>query len=250
VSRLAGEVAIVTGAARGLGAAIADALAAEGAAVARTDVKNADIELDVTDRASVERAVAAVVGALGEPTILVNNAGLSRFGPSETLSEEHWQLVIDVDLTGVFRCSQIVGARMLAAGRGAIVNVASIAAQTGFPGRAAYGAAKAGVVALTRTLGSEWAPRGVRVNAVAPGYVRTALVEHALEAGFLAEEGVRWRTPANRLGDPAEVAQAVVFLASPDASYITGETLFVDGGYNAYGAPAPASTRIEPITYT
>ena len=250
MSRLAGEVAIVTGAARGLGAAIADALAAEGAAVARTDVKNADIELDVTDRASVERAVAAVVGALGEPTILVNNAGLSRFGPSETLSEEHWQLVIDVDLTGVFRCSQIVGARMLAAGRGAIVNVASIAAQTGFPGRAAYGAAKAGVVALTRTLGSEWAPRGVRVNAVAPGYVRTALVEHALEAGFLAEEGVRWRTPANRLGDPAEVAQAVVFLASPDASYITGETLFVDGGYNAYGAPAPASTRIEPITYT
>ena len=248
--RLDGEVAVVTGAGQGLGAAIADALEAAGARVARTDVEGADFELDVTDRASVERAVTEVAQKLGEPTILVNNAGLGRFGPSEALPEEHWQLVIDVDLTGVFRCSQVVGARMLAAGRGAIVNVASIAAQTGFPGRAAYCAAKAGVVALTRTLGSEWASRGVRVNAVAPGYVRTALVEHALEAGFLSEEGVRWRTPAGRLADPAEIAKAVVFLASPDASYITGETLFVDGGYNAYGAPAPASTRIEPITYT
>jgi len=250
VSRLAGEVAVVTGAAQGLGAAIADALEAAGARVARTDVQGTEIELDVTDRVSVERAVDEVVRSLGEPTILVNNAGLSRFGPSEQLAEEHWQLVIDVDLTGVFRCSQVVGARMLAAGRGAIVNVASIAAQTGFPGRVAYCAAKAGVVALTRTLGSEWATRGVRVNAVAPGYVRTALVEHALEAGFLSEEGVRWRTPADRLADPVEIAKAVVFLASPDASYITGETLFVDGGYNAYGAAAPASTRIEPITYT
>ena len=248
--RLAGEVAIVTGAAQGLGAAIADALESEGARVGRTDIRGAEIELDVRDRASVEHAVEEVVRTLGEPTILVNNAGLSRFGPSETLPEEHWQLVVDVDLTGVFRCSQVVGARMLAAGRGAIVNIASVAAQTGFPGRVAYSAAKAGVVGLTRTLGSEWASRGVRVNAVAPGYVRTALVEHALESGFLSEEGVRWRTPAGDLAAPAQIAAAVVFLASPEASYITGETLFVDGGYNAYGAPAPASTRIEPITYT
>ena len=238
---LAGEVAIVTGAAQGLGAAIADALAAEGAAVARTDVAGAEFELDVGNRASVEHAVETVAAALGEPTILVNNAGVNRIGASETLEEDRWQQVVDVNLTGTFRCAQACGARMLAAGRGSIVNVASISAFLGMPGRAAYCATKAGVVGLTRALGVEWAARGVRVNAVAPGYVDTPMIRQAIAEGLLDPEELAARTPAGRVADPAEVAAAVAYLASPAARYVTGQTLVVDGGYLAYGAPTRAS---------
>jgi 3-oxoacyl-[acyl-carrier protein] reductase len=238
---LAGEVAIVTGAAQGLGAAIADALAYEGARVARTDVEGTPVGLDVTDRASVERAVQEVAATLGEPTILVNNAGINRIGPSETLEEERWRQVVDVNLTGTFRCSQVVGARMLAAGRGAIVNVASISARVGMPGRAAYCATKAAIVGLTRALAVEWAGRGVRVNAVAPGYVGTPMTAKAIAEGLLSGDEVAARTPAGRLAEPAEIAAAVVFLASAQAAYVTGQTLVVDGGYLAYGAPASAA---------
>jgi NAD(P)-dependent dehydrogenase (short-subunit alcohol dehydrogenase family) len=241
------DVAIVTGAAQGLGAAIADALEAAGADVARTDLAGADYELDVTDRASVERAVEEVAARLGEPTILVNNAGINRIGPSESLEEERWQQVVDVNLTGTFRCCQVVGSRLLVAGRGAIVNVASISASIGMPGRAAYCATKAGVVSLTRVLAVEWASRGVRVNAVAPGYVGTPMIEQAIAEGLLSADGLAARTPAGRIATPAEVAAAVVFLASADAGFVTGETLTVDGGYLAYGAPAPASRLPETI---
>jgi NAD(P)-dependent dehydrogenase (short-subunit alcohol dehydrogenase family) len=235
------EVAIVTGAAQGLGAAIADAFEAAGARVARTDVAAAEFALDVTDRASVERAVGEIAARIGEPTVLVNNAGINRVGPSESIEEERWQQVVDVNLTGTFRCCQVVGARMLAAGRGAIVNVASISAAVGMPGRAAYCATKAGVVALTRVLAVEWAARGVRVNAVAPGYVGTPMIQQALAEGLISAEGLAARTPVGRPATPAEIAAAVVFLAAPEAAYVTGETLTVDGGYLAYGAPAPAS---------
>ena len=240
---LAGEVAVVTGAAQGLGAAIADALEAEGARVARTDLPHggAEYELDVTDRGSVDRALAEIAERLGEPTILVSNAGINRIGPSETLPEERWQEVVDINLTGAFRCAQAAGVRMLAAGRGSIVSVASISAFVGMPGRAAYCATKAGVVALTRVLAVEWAARGVRVNAVAPGYVGTPMVEQALEAGLLAADELADRTPFGRVASPAEIADAVVFLASPAARYVTGQTLVVDGGYLAYGAPGPAT---------
>jgi NAD(P)-dependent dehydrogenase (short-subunit alcohol dehydrogenase family) len=244
---LAGEVAVVTGAAQGLGAAIADALEAEGARVARTDLSRGAgtgvaYELDVTDRGSVERALAEIAESLGEPTILVSNAGINRIGPSETLPEERWQEVVDINLTGAFRCAQAAGVRMLAAGRGSIVNVASISAFVGMPGRAAYCATKAGVVALTRVLAVEWAARGVRVNAVAPGYVGTPMVEQALEAGLLEADELADRTPFGRVASPAEIADTVVFLASPAARYVTGQTLVVDGGYLAYGAPGPATT--------
>ncbi len=195
---LAGEVALVTGAAQGLGAAIALALAQAGATVAATDLAGAEYDLDVRDSASVGRAVATVTERLGPPTILVNNAGVNRIGPSESLEEERWAEVIDVNLTGAFRCSQAVAGAMLAAGRGAIVNVASISAQVGMPGRAAYCASKAGVVGLTRVLAVEWADRGVRVNAVAPGYVGTPMIDAAIEEGLLSATDLAGRIPLGR----------------------------------------------------
>jgi NAD(P)-dependent dehydrogenase (short-subunit alcohol dehydrogenase family) len=240
--RLSGEVAVVTGASQGLGAAIADALEAEGALVARTDIESADYPLDVRDRASVESAVVTISRTVGPPSILVNNAGINRVAPSEAVEEEVWADVLDTNLTGALRCCQIVGRSMLEAGRGSIVNVASITALVGMPGRAAYCASKAGLVGLTRALAVEWAGRGVRVNAVCPGYTRTRLVQKAIEAGLMSEQAMRERTPAGRIGEPAEIAHAVVYLASSEASYVTGQTLVVDGGYLAHGAPASASS--------
>lgn len=245
MTRLAGEVAVVTGAAQGIGGAIADALEQEGARVARTGLSRTPVALDVSDRASVEAAVDEIERTLGTPTILVNNAAVNRIAPAERLPEADWELVIDVNLTGVFRCCQVVGERMLAAGRGVIVNVASVTgAEVGVPGRAAYGAAKAGVVGLTRVLGVEWAGRGVRVNAVLPGPVRTRMVEAAMRDGILDEAEVVDRIPAGRLASPDDIARAVVLLVSPDAAFVAGQTLVVDGGYSAYGAAGPASRPV------
>jgi NAD(P)-dependent dehydrogenase (short-subunit alcohol dehydrogenase family) len=253
--RLHDEVALVTGAAQGLGAAIAERLAAEGARVAVTDA-NVDgarreaaaigdsaiaLHLDVRSRASVEEAVAEVEEALGPLTVLVNNAGINRIGPSESLEPELWRQVLEIDLDGVFRCTQVAGARMLARGRGSIVNIASANAEVGSPGRAAYCAAKTGVVGLTRALGVEWAGRGVRVNAVEPGYVHTPLLENCFETGLIDRRRLLDRIPAGRLGDPDDIGRAVCFLASRDAAYVTAQTLAVDGGFLMYGAPAPAS---------
>jgi NAD(P)-dependent dehydrogenase (short-subunit alcohol dehydrogenase family) len=260
VSLLEGEVALVTGATRGIGLAIAHELAAEGARVAlgsrnaaraRAAVEalgagHLGVELDVSSRASVDAAVEEVVGRLGEPTVLVNNAGVNRIGPSESLPEEDWEHVLDVNLMGVARCCQAVGARMLERGQGVIVNVASVTGPfVGTPGRGPYAASKAGVIGLTRVLGIEWAPRGVRVVAVAPGPVKTPMLEQAIRDGIVVESEIVERTPAGRLAAPEDVARAVALLASSKAAFVTGSVLVVDGGYSTYGAAHPVSRRLQ-----
>jgi NAD(P)-dependent dehydrogenase (short-subunit alcohol dehydrogenase family) len=260
VSLLDGEVALVTGATRGIGEAVALELAAEGARVAfgsrdagraRAAAEGAGsghvgVELDVCSRASVDAAVAEVVERLGEPTVLVNNAAVNRIGPSETLPEEDWQHVLDTNLMGVARCCQAVGARMLEQGRGVIVNVTSLFGPfMGAPWRGPYAASKAGIVGLTRVLAVEWAGRGVRVVAVAPGPVRTPMVEQAIRDGILVEDEIVDRVPAGRLAEPEDVARAVALIASPKAGFVTGSVLTVDGGYGAYGAAHPASRLFQ-----
>lgn len=255
---LGAEIAVVAGGSQGIGEAIARALAEAGARVAVTsrDQEVADrvgaslgeghigVALDVRSTESVEAGVAAVVQRLGEPTILVNNAGVNRIGPAEAMSDEDWALVLDVNLTGVFRCCRAFGTRMLTAGRGSIVNIASITgAVVGMPGRAPYASSKGGVVGLTRTLAVEWADRGVRVNAVLPGPVRTPMVLEAIENGILDEQEIIDRTPAGRLALPEDVAGAVVLLCTEGAGFVTGQSVAVDGGYSTYGAAHPASRR-------
>lgn len=258
---LAGEVAVVTAAVQGIGEAIARSLAEAGARVAVTYRDRARAELvarslgeghagfalDVRSTASVDEAAAAVAERLGEPTILVNNAGVNRIGPTETMSDEDWELVLDVNLTGAFRCCRAFGSRMLATGRGSIVNVASIIGPlTAMPGRAPYAASKAGIVGLTRILAIDWAGRGVRVNAVLPGPTMTAMVASAIERGIVVEQEVVDRTPAGRLATPADVGDAVVLLCSPEARFVTGQALAVDGGYTLFGAAHPVSRAPRP----
>jgi NAD(P)-dependent dehydrogenase (short-subunit alcohol dehydrogenase family) len=254
--RIDGEIAVVTGVSHGIGRAIAQALAEAGARVAATHhdaavcarvaaelgEHHAGVVMDVEQRASIEAAAAKVVETLGEPTVLVNNAGINRIGPAETLAEADWRDVLGVNLTGVFLTCQVFGARMLAAGRGSIVNIASITgAEMGTPGRAAYAASKAGVVGLTRVLGVEWAGRGVRVNAIEPGPVRTPMVERAIADGIISEAEIIDRIPAGRLAEPDDIAGAVLLLVAPESAFVTGQTLVVDGGYLAYGGAGPAS---------
>ena len=255
------EIAVVTGAAQGLGEAVARRLAAAGIQGAALDLHRPGAEavaadlgpghlglaVDVRSTASVAAAAAAVAAALGTPSILVNCAGVNRIGPAETFSDEDWDLVLDVNLTGTWRCCRAFGARMLEAGRGSIVNIASVSgAVVGLPGRAPYHASKAGVVGLTRQLGVEWASRGVRVNAVLPGPVRTPMIDEAIAQGIVVEQEVADRTPAGRFARPDEVAGAVLLLCSADAGFITAQTLVVDGGYSVYGAAGPASRLPGP----
>src|SRR5436190_20429734 len=245
------EVAVVTGARHGIGAAVARELAQAGARVAVTHhdravaeglaaglgPEHAGFALDVRSTESVDAAAAAVAERLGEPTVLVNSAGINKIGPAESFTDDEWNAILDVNLTGLYRCCRAFGARMLAAGRGSIVNIASIIGpQVGMPGRAPYGASKAGIVGLTRVLGVEWAGRGVRVNALLPGPVLTPMVERAIEEGMVVLKEVVDHTPAGRLATPEDVARAVVLLCSADAGFVTAQTLVVDGGYTAYGA--------------
>ncbi|MFP5473267.1 MAG: SDR family NAD(P)-dependent oxidoreductase [Gammaproteobacteria bacterium] len=253
--------ALITGAADGIGWATAQCLAQRGWRVALLDLRteaaqaraaelgpqHLGLDCDVSDAGSVQVAVAAAQSALGRIDALVNNAGIGeQAAPTLAQTAEGFDRVLAVHLRGSFLMTQAVlgfmreQPRDARGNRGAVVNIGSIASFGGIPGRNAYSAAKAGVLGMTRALACEWAREGIRVNAVAPGYVRTALVAALAERGDVDARAVAERTPLGRMAEPEEIAEAIAFLASPAASYVTGATLSADGGWSVLGAPAQA----------
>jgi NAD(P)-dependent dehydrogenase (short-subunit alcohol dehydrogenase family) len=231
------RVVVVTGGMKGIGAAIARAFEGEGDRVAILDIaEGAPYRCDVLDRLEVDAAIAAVERDVGPIDVLVNNAGINTVGASEDLPEEEWHRVMGVLCDGVFFCSQAAGRYMLERRRGVILTITSINATLAFPRRLAYCAAKSAAKMITEVLAIEWADRGIRVNAIAPGVVRTDLVDDLIRSGVVREELYTRRAPMRRLARPAEIARAAVFLASEEqASFITGTTLVVDGGWTAFG---------------
>lgn len=245
-----GKVVIVTGGGRGLGLAISKGFAAAGAQVAIVGRSEKTLDeaaeairatggivsrftADVSDESSVAAMCDAVVQYHGRIDVLVNNAGINPWYKSaEDTSVAEWRQIIDVNLTGVFLACRAVGQVMLAAGNGAIINISSIAGRVGLAKTTAYAAAKGGVELLTRQLALDWARRGVRVNAVAPGYFETDLTE-GLRSHPVLGARVTARTPLGRFGHPEEIVGACLFLASPGAAYVTGHSLAVDGGWTA-----------------
>jgi NAD(P)-dependent dehydrogenase (short-subunit alcohol dehydrogenase family) len=258
VGEFSGKVAVVTGAARGIGDAIAMRFLEEGARVFSLDLGEPDearagvtyLKANVADPASVAAAFAEIDRAAGQVDVLVNNAGVQRVALAENMKFEDWQLVINTHLTGMHLCSAEAIRRMRARNRGgAIVSIASAAGIVAIEGRGPYGAAKAGIEGLTRVYATETAGAGIRVNAVAPGSTRTKLIEQGLKDGSIRGEWQVERIPMGRLAEPREIADPVVYLASDRASYITGQTLVVDGGWTVQGMvhiadwlkPAPPS---------
>jgi NAD(P)-dependent dehydrogenase (short-subunit alcohol dehydrogenase family) len=241
--KLDGKTAVVTGGAQGIGFEIARALGEAGAAVIIADLNPALGEaaasslgaafelLDVTDVG----AVSALAAKLGRVDVLVNNAGIVRNDPAEDTSDADWSRVIDVNLSGVFWCCREFGKHMLEAGSGSIISTASMSGYvSNHPQKqVAYNASKAAVIHLTRSLAGEWAPRGVRVNAIAPGYTETPLTREGLARTEWSDLWLR-ETPMGRVAQPQEMAPAVVFLASEASSFVTGHTLVIDGGYTVW----------------
>lgn len=238
------EVALVTGATRGIGRAIALALGRQGAVVVGTATSDKGADqidaylkenqitgggrvLDVTDPASVETVVKTTSGELGAPSILVNNAGVTRDNILMRMKDEEWESILETNLSSVFRLSKACLRGMMKARKGRIVNIASVVGMTGNPGQANYAAAKAGILGFSKSLAREVASRGITVNVVAPGFIDTDMTR-ALPQDQ-REELLR-QIPLGQLGKPEDVAAAVAFLASPAAGYITGETLHVNGG--------------------
>jgi NAD(P)-dependent dehydrogenase (short-subunit alcohol dehydrogenase family) len=251
--RLDGKVAVVTGAARGIGFATADALSEAGALVVIADMDGAaaaqaaetlmakgrkadHIVLDVTDPRAVERAQAEIITRHKRVDVLVNNAGIAiSFKPAETMEDETWNKVIDVNLNGVFWCCRAFGKAMLEQGGGSIINVGSMSAEiVNYPQEQAnYNASKAGVHHLTRSLAAEWGLRGVRVNAVAPTYIETDLTRDVAMQPDIRKHWIEG-TPMARMGQPAEIASVILFLASDAASLMTGSIVLADGGYTCW----------------
>ena len=237
------RVAVVTGAANGLGLADAERLAAGGYAVVVADIDaeaaataaerlgggSIGVVVDVVDPDAVQALFSRVDDEFGRLDVLVNNAGISYPEPTVEVTEDRWQRMIDIHLGGTFRCSRCAYP-LLARQGGAIVNVSSIAAILGAGKRASYSAAKGGIAALTRDLAIEWAPAGIRVNAVAPGVIATEILTENIERGLLDPATFDERIPLGRLGRPGEIAETVFFLADT-ATYVTGQVIVVDGGF-------------------
>jgi len=239
---LKGEVVLVTGASRGIGAAIADELAAQGATVIGTATSESGAraigerlaargghgrELNVTDAAAVESLIDSIGKEFGSISILVNNAGITRDNLLMRMKDEDWQAILDTNLSSVYRTSKAVMRGMMKARKGRIINIASVIGVTGNAGQANYAAAKAGIIAFSKSLAKEIGSRGVTVNVVAPGFIDTDMTRALPEESKNALVG---QIALGRLGEPADIARAVAFLAGPSASYITGETLHVNGG--------------------
>jgi NAD(P)-dependent dehydrogenase (short-subunit alcohol dehydrogenase family) len=242
------KTALITGGGRGLGLATAEEMGRQGARVILWDAdassKAEAVEqlasrgitqvtfevVDISDSAAISEA------AKRSPSvdILVNNAGIQFKEKALDLKPEDWRRVLEVDLSGALYCSQAFARGMIERGAGVIVNIASCVVGFGLPTRVPYGVSKAGLVQLTKILAVEWATAGIRVNAVAPGYTMTDLVRKAFADGYINQQQIESIIAMHRLGKPAEIASAVAFLASPAASYITGQTLYVDGGYSVY----------------
>ncbi|QNI34757.1 2-dehydro-3-deoxy-D-gluconate 5-dehydrogenase KduD [Alloacidobacterium dinghuense] len=246
--RLDGKTALVTGSASGLGAAIAIALAEAGATVAchgnrrpadaitehirKAGKRSESFSADLSAADGAEKLFGSVVEAMGAPDILVNNAGMIHRNSAEAFEPEAWSIVLQVNLTSVFRLTQLAGTEMLKRGRGKIINIASLLSFQGGIRVPAYAASKGGVAQLTKALANEWARRGVQVNAIAPGYFRTENTT-ALQKDETRNRQILERIPAQRWGEPEDLAGAAVFLASSASDYVNGEVLVVDGGWMA-----------------
>lgn len=245
MKRLEGKTALITGAARGIGLEIASLFAAEGARVAVADLSGAEAQaaaagitartgtaaiglgMDVSKEADCENAVDEAIKAFGKLDILVNNAGITRDNLVLRMKEADFDAVMDVNLKGAFLMAKAAAKPMLKARAGSIINISSVVGQSGQAGQANYSASKAGLIGLTKSLAREFAPRQVLVNAVAPGFIRTRMTDGLKEE---AKAKISEMIPLGRMGEPAEVAKAALFLAGGDCSYITGQVLAVNGG--------------------
>ncbi|WP_238009739.1 SDR family oxidoreductase [Dactylosporangium sp. AC04546] len=237
------RVAIVTGAAQGIGRRTAEVLAEEGYALALFDrqpvlgLDGLTFVGDVSDEADVAQFVAEVEARFGRTDVLVNNAGIASIAPAEDTGAAQWRRVLEVNLTGPFLLCQAFGRRMLVRGTGSIVNIASVAGLFGVADRVAYNASKHGLVGLTRTLAVEWGGRGVRVNAVCPGWVKTEMDDESQSSGAYGDGDITDHVPMGRFAQPDDIARAVAFLADPAKSgFVNGATLSVDGGWAADGS--------------
>lgn len=238
---------LITGAARGLGLAAAVALHREGhnvvigdldlevsqraaAAVDASGARTLGLALDVRSRDSVQAAIAAATERFGGIDVLVTNAGIARPGPAAEATDESWAEMLDVHLRGTMRCCRAAFPALQASGHGAVVALSSISARLGMVGRSSYSAAKSGIEGLVRALAVEWAPQGIRVNGIGPGYILTEMVQGTIASGHLDPEKIGRLVPLGRFGTPEEIGEAVNFLVGDRARYITGQVLYVDGG--------------------
>jgi len=250
--KLNDKVAIITGASKGIGKGIAVRYSEQGATVVlasrsmdllsaiadeirSTGGKALALPVDVRRPESVQGIVDRTVADYGRLDIMVNNAGISMAHPSEDLSPEEWTRAVETDLFGVFYGSQSAARQMMRQGGGCIINITSVYGLVAAPMRAAYCASKAGANMLTKVLAIEWANKNIRVNAIAPGYIRTELVQGVIDKGILPVGAIEKRTPQGRIGEVTNVLGLAVYLASDEASFMTGSIVSIDGGWTAYG---------------